>query len=323
MKTKPAKSIWAQLPPGCHLKRVGTGHPKFAAWIFRGGPGPVAVINGGTHGDEYEGPTVLRELIDLLDPRQIRGTLVIIPVLHEDAFFAGQRCHPQDGSNLARVFPGDPRGNQAARVADLFLNKVLSHADYYLDLHSGGEAYDLLPWCGYMITGRPEIDRVQAKIAACFDDYWCWGSFYAAGRTLSSAADSGVPAIYTECRGGGDVHPDDHRAMHRGLRNFLIRFGFIKGTLPRLKKPPVRIAQSKDEAHLQTHHPAPVDGLFIPSVTSGQVVRKNSLLGVIHPLHKSGSTKVRANQSGTVVCLRRQRSVTSGEALATLVALPA
>lgn len=322
MKSKQGTPFWARLAPGLHLKRVGPGHPKFSAFVLRGRPGPVAVINAGTHGDEYEGPTVLRDLVGLLNPRALRGTLVIIPVLHEDAFFAGTRGHPVDGSNLARVFPGNPRGNKAARVADLFLKNVLRHADYYLDLHSGGVAYDLLPWCGYIITGRPEIDRVQHAMAACFDAYWCWGSQPAPGRTLSSAADEGIPAIYTEDRGGGSVHPDDRKALHRGLRNFLVRFGFLRGPMPRLKKPPVRMATDKDEAHLQIHQQAPATGLFMPEVSLGDHIRRGQRYGVIYPLDKTKGIPVKAKKSGTLVCIRRKRSVATGDALANFVPLP-
>jgi predicted deacylase len=322
MKSRLGKPLWAGLKPGLHRQRVGT-RPAFTAYVLQGSkPGPVALINGATHGDEYEGPTVLRELADQLNPHALRGTLVLVPVLHEDAFFAGTRCHPQDGSNLARVFPGKPNGNGAERVADLFLKRALAHADYYLDLHSGGVVFDLLPWCGYMITGRPEIDRVQAEICACFDDYWCWASLYLPGRTLSSAADAGVPAIYTESLGGGGVADSDRRALHRGIRNFLIRFGFLPGRLPRLRRVPVRVAADDKEAHIQTHHPAPAAGLFIRSVEPGDVVRAGTPLGTIHRLDRAAAVVVRAGHGGTVVSLRRKRSVEVDDAIATVVSLP-
>ncbi len=320
MKSSPP--FWSRLGQGRHVRRIGSGSPAFTALVLRGRLGPVAVINGGTHGDEYEGPTVLQELAAQIRPDRLQGTLVIIPVLHEAAFFAGTRCHPEDGSNLARVFPGNPRGNHAERVAALFLERVLRHADYYLDLHSGGTAYDLLPWSGYMLTGRAEIDAIQHRMARCFDDYWCWGSHYAPGRTLSAAAAAQVPAIYTESRGAGGVHPADRAALHRGLRHFLVAFGFVRGPTPRLKKPPVRIARHKEEAHLQLHHPAPADGLFIPAVTVGAVLARRSIIGRLHPLGPAPAVTIRAGHRGTLVCLRRQRSVRKGEALATVVALP-
>lgn len=321
MKNSSKNPFWARLAPGLHRKRIGT-KPAFTAFVIRGRPGPVALINAGTHGDEYEGPTVIREFVSRINPQTMRGTLVLIPVLHEDAFFGGTRCHPRDGSNLARVFPGRTDGNNAERVAELFLRTTLLHVDYYLDLHSGGVAYDLLPWCGYIVTGREEIDRVQADMTACFDDYWCWGSQPATGRTLSAAADAGVPAIYTESLGGGGVLPSDVQALERGLANFLIRFGFLPGPLPRLRRPRIRMAQSKEETHIQLHHPSPIQGLFIRAVSPGDVVRKGATLGVVYPLDRPAGATVKASHSGTIVSLRRQRSVLAGDALATIVELP-
>lgn len=320
MSKQPQKPFWADLPSGIHTRRVGS-HPGFTAHVLRGAPGPVAVLNGGTHGDEYEGPTVLRELIDRLSPRKLTGTLVVIPVLHEDAFFAGLRCNPADGGNLARVFPGDPRGNTTQRLADLFLRSVLRHANYYIDFHSGGVEFDLLPWCGYMVTRRAELDEVQADMAACFDDMWCWASQYNPGRTISSAADVGVPALYTESLGGGGMTELDRRMLARGIDNFLIRFGFLKGRLSRLKRPPVRTATSYDEANIQIQHPATRAGLLIRAVSPGDIVRKGGLLGTIHPLDRRESIKVKAERAGTVVSVIRKRSVEAGDAVATVIPL--
>lgn len=322
MNQRKRTPFWDRLPPGRHTKRIGTRRVGFTATVLRGRSGRTAVINAGTHGDEYEGPTVIQQAIESINPSRLRGTLVLIPVLHEAAFFAGTRAHPVDGSNLARVFPGNPRGNHAERVADLFLRHALRFADYYLDLHSGGVAYDLLPWSGYMITGRRELDEVQHEMAACFDDYWCWGSPYLPGRTLSSAAAEGVPAIYTESRGGGTVHPEDARALNRGIRNFLLRFGFIEGARPRLKRQRVRLARDSAEAHLQVHHPAPAAGLFLPEVAVGAAVRKKAVLGRVVSLDQTSSRPVTAERGGLVVCVRRQRSVERGDALATIVEQP-
>jgi predicted deacylase len=158
-------------------------------------------------------------------------------------------------------------------------------------------------------------------MAACFDDYWCCGSPRLEGRTLSSAADEGVPAIYTESRGGGGVHPDDRKALHRGLRNFLLRFGFLKGPAPRLRKPPIRLAASRDEGQIQHLHPAPADGLFIPAVFAGERIRKNALLGVVCPLDEGSVISVRAKHRGSAVAVRRRRSVRAGDNLATVVLL--
>jgi predicted deacylase len=81
-------------------------------------PGPTIVAIGGTHGDEYEGPVGLKNLIRELDPRRlVRGRLIVIPVLNVPAFRAGRRESPLDGGNMNRAFPGNPHGTITSRIA--------------------------------------------------------------------------------------------------------------------------------------------------------------------------------------------------------------
>ncbi len=313
------KAPWESLSKGFHQLRIGSADGGFEAFIWKGEAGQTVLMNGATHGDEYEGPTMLTNLASDWRPKNLRGTVVAIPVLSEPAFFAGRRCHPQDGANLARVFPGSPVGSPCEKLADLFLDSVLKYADYYLDYHSGGVTYELLPWVGYMCTEDAGVEETQGRMAACFDKYWCWGSPYIGGRTLSAAFDLGIPAIYTESQGCGGVRGDDLSAIHNGLFNFLRSFDFIPEPSPILDNPAKYISNDAEEAHLQMHHPSPLQGIFIPDVSNGDVLVKGDKLGTVHSLSGDSSVPVYAERAGTLVCLRRQRSVTPGEALATVV----
>src|SRR5688572_27458139 len=59
--------------------------PLYVACARR--PGTTIVAVGGTHGDEYEGPVGLKNLIRELDPaRLVAGRLIVIPVLNVPAF---------------------------------------------------------------------------------------------------------------------------------------------------------------------------------------------------------------------------------------------
>ncbi len=313
------KAPWESFSKGYHQLRIGPEKGGFQAFVWKGEPGPVALLNGGTHGDEYEGPTMLTNLAATWRPENLRGTVVAIPVLNEPAFFAGTRCHPQDGANLARVFPGNPAGSPCEKLADLFLNSVLRYADYYLDFHSGGVVYELYPWVGYMRSENAALDKTQARIAACFDSYWCWGSPYIEGRTLSAAFDLGIPAIYTESMGCGGVRSEDLSAIHNGLFNFLRTFDFISEPSPTLNKQPTYLSSDAKEAHLQVHHPSPIQGIFIPQVSLGDVIEKGDRIGNVYSLAGDSCISINAEEQGKLVLLSRKRSVTEGHALATVV----
>ena len=307
----------AGLPEGFHHRRIERKGVGFDAFIWRGKPGPVLLINAATHGDEYEGPTILQQWVKDWQPRGLRGTVVFVPVLNEGAFFAGLRCNPEDGKNLARSFPGEEDGTITPRLARLFDEQLLAQATHYVDFHSAGVANELMPWVGYMTELPAPIDKVQRQMANCFDRFWLWSGPYLPGRTLSAAADRKIPAIYTECRGAGDVTDADLAALNQGLKHLMVVLGIVRGKQPALRKQPTRITRSSKETHLQVHHQAPHDGLFIPAVKLGAKVTNRMVIGEV--LSLSGiATPIKAEHSGKLVMIRVQRSVRQRDALAVL-----
>src|SRR5262249_55661546 len=114
--------------------------------------GKTAVLVGGIHGDEYEGPAALWRLVDEIDPQRVRGRILIIPIANLAAFAAGMRTSPVDGQNLARIFPGDPTGTLSFRLADAIFRIVLQ-ADVLIDCHSGGVRLEFAEVAGFYGEG--------------------------------------------------------------------------------------------------------------------------------------------------------------------------
>jgi predicted deacylase len=307
-----------RLSTGFHQRRIFARGVGFDLFIWRGGDGPVLVINGATHGDEYEGPTLLRQWAEHWRPQSLCGSVVMIPVLNEAAYYAGLRSAPADEVNLARAFPGKARGSITQRLAHLFDTQVLAQATHYVDLHSAGRAYELLPWTGF-ISHQRNINRTQRTMAACFDAFWCWAGPFLPGRTLSAAFNRNIPAIYVECRGTGNVDSRDLRALESGLLHLLAAIGCVPSKRQaKLRHQILRTTRDADEAHLQIHHPSPHDGLFVPSVKVGDHVQRGTTIGLVHYLGKLGGATIQAERKGRIVMLRIQRSVRAGDALCTL-----
>ena len=78
--------------------------------------GPHFLITGGVHGDEFESMAAIRRLIAAVDPLQLRGRLICIPVVNEPAYWRGQRT-AEDQLDLARTCPGNPDGSITERIA--------------------------------------------------------------------------------------------------------------------------------------------------------------------------------------------------------------
>ena len=113
--------------------------------VIRGVPGPTALLTGGNHGDEYEGPVALFDLARTLDPADLTGAVIIMPALNTPAFRAATRTSPIDRGNLNRSFPGSPTGTVTQKIADYVTRGLLPRADVVLDFHSGGKTLEFLP----------------------------------------------------------------------------------------------------------------------------------------------------------------------------------
>lgn len=69
---KPGKQIgFLDLPYSPHDDAWGTLRIPLA--VIANGKGPTVILEGGNHGDEYEGPIALGELIRDLDPGAIQA----------------------------------------------------------------------------------------------------------------------------------------------------------------------------------------------------------------------------------------------------------
>lgn len=73
--------------------------------VVKNGAGPTALLTGGNHGDEYEGPVALSRLAQELRAEDIRGRVIVVPFMNAPAFLAGKRTSPIDAGNLNRSFP--------------------------------------------------------------------------------------------------------------------------------------------------------------------------------------------------------------------------
>lgn len=314
-----SRTPWDGLPQGRHTLQIGSKRSGFRAFIWKGHPGPALLVNGATHGDEYEGPTLLTELVHNWKPRSLKGTIVAVPVLNEPAFYAGTRNHPEDDGNLARVFPGNRHGSASEKLAATFRERCIRFSDYYIDFHSAGVNYEILPWVGFMTLADPGKNEVQKQMAACFPNLWCWESPYLPGRTISAAAEWDIPHLYTESKGGGGVTPTDLQDLRSGFFSVLKLLGFLPEKPEQTVNWKCRVTTDQDEAHLQLHHPSPIRGIFIPGKKLKDAVRKNQVIGQVHALDGTRSETIKAQRSGIIVNIRRKRSVEKGEALATIV----
>jgi uncharacterized protein len=130
--------------------------------------GPVVFVNAGVHGAEYPAIQTVIELGRELDPAQLRGTVVLMPVVNMPGFWERSMfvC-PVDGKNPNRVFPGDPNGSYSEQLAHAIMTAFIEQADAHIDLHGGDMVEALVP---FSICQRGDTDaaRRSHELAAVF-----------------------------------------------------------------------------------------------------------------------------------------------------------
>ena len=119
-------------------------------------------VDACAHGDEYGGPRALQEVVRGLDPEAISGTLVAVFIANPPAFRGLQRVNPSldDLADMGDVFPGRERF-ATERIAVALSGAVKAAADFFVDLHTGGDRFRQHPFVFYSSTGA------VPGIAAC------------------------------------------------------------------------------------------------------------------------------------------------------------
>ena len=108
---------------------AGYEWPYFAA--SGAGDGPTLCLIAGIHGAEYPPIEAVIRFCRQLDPAELRGRLVALPVVNLPAFWERTPfvC-PRDGKNPNRVFPGDANGTFSEALAHHLFETVIRRGNY-------------------------------------------------------------------------------------------------------------------------------------------------------------------------------------------------
>ncbi|MBN8953696.1 succinylglutamate desuccinylase/aspartoacylase family protein [Rhizobium sp. WW_1] len=267
------------VPQSPHDDAWGTVQVPLA--VVKNGAGPTILIEAGNHGDEYEGPIALGELLREIDPKDINGRIIAIPAINVRAVEAGTRTSPVDGLNFNRTFPGDFNGTLTSQISAYVHDCLFPIADYFLDLHSGGSSLMILPSAIIEPSPTPEGHRLNIKATLAFGaPTVVMVDNLGETRTSTAAANlQGLIVIGSEMAGGGLVSPDALDICRRGIRNVLKHAGILKGEIDRPADANRRVLKVPgSEGYIISDE----DGVFEPISLLGAVVAKGEIAGRIH-----------------------------------------
>lgn len=284
--------------------------------VVRNGEGPTALLIGGNHGDEYEGPIALFDLARNLAADKITGRVIVLPALNHPAFLAGTRTSPIDRGNLNRSFPGRPDGTVTDKIADYVTRNLLPLADLVIDFHSGGRSLEFLPYAAaHSLDDKTQEARCFAAVAAFAAPYSMRMREIDPVGMLDMVAESmGKVFVTTELAGGGTATARTVQIAKRGVLNILKHSGICVGV------PEMSPTRWLDMPSNDCFGFALRDGLVEPRKDLGDPVRKGDIIACIHPIKQTGSAPVehRAAIHGIVAARHFPGLVKTGDCLAVI-----
>ena len=308
---------WLNLPHS--VTRSAYGAISIPIAVIGNGEGPTVFLMAGNHGDEYEGQIVLAKLIRELEPRHVRGRVIILPAANLPAAMDGARVSPIDQGNLNRAFPGDPHGTPTFAIAHYIDSILYPMADYHHDLHSGGSSLNYVPFCSMRQSGDAALDARSLAALQAFDAPLSMVWAYNPENRLAGAAAArrGLVSLGGEFGGGGDVDRASVAMLDRGVRNFLQFSGVMADSEPLPAPRGTRLVEVSSRDHYVY---ATESGLLEPLVDLGAEVQQGDLAGQIHFVDNPARPPVPCHfrRAGMVVCQRHFGRVQRGDCVAHL-----
>lgn len=271
--------------------------------------GPTVGVLGGVHGDEYEGVIAATAIARKLRTQLTRGTVRLAAPAHPAAWAERLRCGPVDGADLARSFPGRCDGSATERIAHAITEQVIRGSDLLIDLHSGGSGFAMPFLCGYQDEGERGIaaQRCARAFAARFT--WRHEGAPPPGRSLSTAAELGIPAIYVEGHGGLSIRADELRSYVDGVWRVLHLLDMVADARTARHRP----VHVRGDGNTDAGITAPLDGYLVTHRDVGDTVEPGSVIARIVDVDATPLVDVVAPNAGAVMLLRRDARVSAGD----------
>ncbi|MBI3709806.1 MAG: succinylglutamate desuccinylase/aspartoacylase family protein [Proteobacteria bacterium] len=280
--------------------------------IVRGAkPGPTLWLQGCIHGNEQCGTFLIHRFLQSLDPAQLAGAVVALPVLNLTAFQFNRRTSPFEiyqGGDLNRVFPGNPGGTFTEQMAHAIFTELSRVATHMVDFHTA----HLKETRWALFTN---LEGEVGKKAETMARAWGYVATFPAPRTklttaayMQAAIQKGIPGLIVECGGKGPAFDDE--AVADGaerLRNVARSIGLIDGPVTRHNG----VHFVSDFAWVRSRR----GGLFRNSVMPGDRIAKGDEIGRIYDIFGALREKVRAPHGGIVLTISPGPTLVSGDTL--------
>ncbi len=191
-------------------------------------PGPTLGLSAAVHGDEFV-PSVgiIKQLLEQLDPAQLSGTVMAMPILNALGVGERSRHTPGDGMNLNEAFGEtgpdahvEPVKTATEQMADVITEGFLRNLNYLIDFHNGGDNHSV-----HMIEFTE--DPASTGMARAFNMPILLKDVWGPRQMWKGAERLGVKTIVAELGGGGMLSDEWTARGVRGVLNVMRYLGML------------------------------------------------------------------------------------------------
>jgi predicted deacylase len=264
--------------------------------------GPRLFITAAIHGDEINGVEIIRRLLKSKSIKDIRGTLVAVPIVNVHGFLHHSRYLP-DGRDLNRSFPGSKKGSLAARLAHIMMREIVNNCTHGIDLHTGARERCNLPHI------RANLDHEETnRLAHAFAVPVIMNSNLRDGSLREATSELDIPMLLYEAGEALRFDELSIRAGVQGIRNVMRALGML---------PPHKHKTLKEPFVARSSHwiRASASGIFTGRARLGDLIRPGQRIGVISDPFGENEVEVVSPFEGIIVGRSNLPLANEGDAL--------
>lgn len=252
-------------------------------------PGPTLFVSAAIHGDEINGVEIIRRLLQNRALKNLRGTLLAIPIVNVYGFLNHTRYLP-DGRDLNRSFPGSPKGSLTGRVAHTFAGEILKKCTHGIDLHTGARHRSNFPQI------RADLDDpVTLQMTEAFGVPLALDAKIRDGSLRECAQDAGIPVILYEAGEALRFEEVYIRAGVKGVINVMRTIGMLPPSRSSKQLPPPIVSDQSSWVR------APESGILRTLVPLGAKVQEGQVIAMVADPLGSSETAITASEAGMVI----------------------
>ena len=192
--------------------------------------GPSLVVQAGASGLEIEPSLILPHVINELDPAQVKGTLILVPLMNTSGFEFAQINSAWDDKHLNRLGRGEASGSVSDQLIDAYYQGAIAKADALLDIRTGSQ-WSYHHFAAVFADG--DVEKSKALAISLGLPQVLLGKGPDESMTHEAAKD-GLATVAAYIGGGPglrDYRDQDLGRMRNAVLNAMRHLGMLEGAL--------------------------------------------------------------------------------------------